>query len=469
MTDVAVIGGGPAGIVSAHRAAALGAHTVLVTRDEFGGMAANDGPVPVRTLAHAARLIREARQLGRYGITVGEPTLDYARLLQRVREVVREVTSRTALREDLERLGVEIHEQAGAARFLDAHTIETDRGFRCESERVILCAGASTRRLPVEGSELTATHSDVWSLTSVPRSLVVVGAGATGMQVASIFAAFGSEVALFEAAPRILPGEDEDVSSAVADAYRRAGITVNEGFGSVERFEETTDGLRMVYSDRGVTRTVEASLIVVAIGFRADAAALNLSAAGVETDRRGYVVVDDHLRTSAPHVYAAGDVTGRSMLASQAVSDGYVAASNAVLGDAATVPGVLPVGSFTDPEYAQVGLAESAARLHHEVVVATFPFDSFARSLIDGRPTGFCKVVADRQTRQILGCHVVGERAVEIVQVAAVAMAAGMRFDDLAKTPISFPTYVGVLARAAHLAVRQLDDESRWLGTSPLG
>jgi len=468
MTDVAVIGGGPAGIVSAHRAAALGARTVLVTRDEFGGMAAHDGPVPVRTLAHAARLIRDARQLGRYGITVGEPTLDYARLLQRVREVVEDVTSRSALRDDLGRLGVEIHEQAGTVRFVDAHTIETDRGFRCESERVILCAGARTRRLPVEGSELTATHSDVWELTSIPRSLIVVGAGATGMQVASIFAAFGTEVALFEAAPRILPGEDEDVSAAVSDAYREAGIAVHEDFGSVERFEKTPDGVRMVYSDRGVARTAEASLVVVAIGFRADAAALDLSAAGVETDPRGYVVVDAHLRTSAPNVYAAGDVTGRSMLASQAVSDGYVAASNAVLGDALTTPDVLPVGSFTDPEYAQVGLTESAARLMYEVVVATFPFDSFARSLIDGRPTGFCKLVADRHTRRILGCHVVGERAVEIVQVAAVAMASEMPFDELAQTSLSFPTYVGVLSRAAHLAVRQLDQGAGWLGT-PLG
>ena len=468
MTDVAVIGGGPAGIVSAHRAAALGARTVLVTRDEFGGMAAHDGPVPVRTLAHAARLIRDARQLGRYGITVGEPTLDYARLLQRVREVVEDVTSRSALRDDLGRLGVEIHEQAGTVRFVDAHTIETDRGFRCESERVILCAGARTRRLPVEGSELTATHSDVWELTSIPRSLIVVGAGATGMQVASIFAAFGTEVALFEAAPRILPGEDEDVSAAVSDAYREAGISVHEDFGSVERFEKTPDGVRMVYSDRGVARTAEASLVVVAIGFRADAAALDLSDAGVETDPRGYVVVDAHLRTSAPNVYAAGDVTGRSMLASQAVSDGYVAASNAVLGDALTTPDVLPVGSFTDPEYAKVGLTESAARLSHEVVVATFPFDSFARSLIDGRPTGFCKLVADRHTRRILGCHVVGERAVEIVQVAAVAMASGMPFDELAQTSLSFPTYVGVLSRAAHLAVRQLDQGAGWLGT-PLG
>ncbi len=134
------------------------------------------------------------------------------------------------------------------------------------------------------------------------------------------------------------------------------------------------------------TRTAEASLVVAAIGFRADAAALDLSAAGVETDPRGYVAVDAHLRTSAPHVYAAGDVTGRSMLASQAVSDGYVAASNAVLGDALTTPDVLPVGSFTDPEYAQVGLTESAARLHHEVVVATLPV-RLVRPLPHRRPT----------------------------------------------------------------------------------
>src|SRR5215472_13549059 len=155
MTDVVVVGAGPAGVVAALRAADLGAKTALIARDEFGGMAANDGPVPVRTLAHAARLMREARQLGQYGIAVSEPLLDYPRLLARVREVVKDVRTHSVFREQLERAGIQIHERAGRASLVDSHTIETERGLRFHADRIILCAGGISRRLSVPGFELT--------------------------------------------------------------------------------------------------------------------------------------------------------------------------------------------------------------------------------------------------------------------------------------------------------------------------
>src|SRR5829696_4627146 len=141
MIDLIIIGAGPAGVVAALRAAELGARTALVTRDEFGGMAANDGPVPVRTLAHAARLIRDARQLGQYGVAVSEPVLDYPRLLGRVREVVSEVRAHSTLRQQIDSLGVTLHEKTGAARFVDPHTIETERGLRLQADKFILCTG----------------------------------------------------------------------------------------------------------------------------------------------------------------------------------------------------------------------------------------------------------------------------------------------------------------------------------------
>ena len=170
MADVIIIGAGPAGVVAAHRAAALGARTTLVTRDHFGGMAANDGPVPVRTLAHAARLLREARQLSEYGVTVGEPALDYPRLLARVRDVVGQVRAHSALRANLERLGVAIHEHAGAAHFVDAHRIACERGPTLKADRIILCTGGTNRPLPVPGAELTVGHSHALGLTAGPRS-----------------------------------------------------------------------------------------------------------------------------------------------------------------------------------------------------------------------------------------------------------------------------------------------------------
>ena len=175
MADVIVIGAGPAGVFAAGRAAELGANTTLIARDEFGGMAANDGPVPVRTLAHAVRLIREASQLSRYGIAVSEPVLSYPRLLARVREVVDDVRAHSLRREYLDQLGVTTHEKAGTASFVDPHTIETDSGLRLQADRIIICAGGTSRRLPIPGFELTATHSDAWGLNRGPA--VDVGRG----------------------------------------------------------------------------------------------------------------------------------------------------------------------------------------------------------------------------------------------------------------------------------------------------
>jgi dihydrolipoamide dehydrogenase len=463
MLDVVVIGAGPAGVVAALRAADLGAKTALVTRDAFGGMAANDGPIPVRTLAHAARLIREARQLGLYGIAVSEPVLDYPRLLARVREVVDDVRAHSAFREQIDSLGVDVYEQAGAARFTDLHTVETESGLRLHAEKIIICTGGVSRRLSVPGVELTATHSDAWALTFVPPSMLVIGAGATGAQVASIFNAFGSRVQLFQAGPRILPTEDEEVSAVVAGAFRESGIVVRENFGKIESFEKTSSGVRMIFAKDGTRDNAEATLAVVAVGWVANTTGLNLGAVGVDIDQRGFVSVDTYLQTSAPHIFAAGDVTGRLLLVPEAIHDGFVAATNAVRGATITVGNrVSPIGSFTDPEYAQVGLTEAKARENNEVLTAIARFDATTRTIIDGRTTGFCKLIVDRARYKILGCHVVGERAVEITQLAALAITAGMRVDELARIPLSFPTYAGILGRVAASATRQLNLEANW-------
>jgi dihydrolipoamide dehydrogenase len=461
--DVIVIGAGPAGVVAAVRAAELGAHTSLIASGEFGGMADSDGPVPVRVLAHTARLIRDARQLGQYGVSVSEPVLDYPRLLARVREVVGDVRAHSSLRQQIDSLGVTVHQQAGQARFLDAHTVETKGGLRLQAERIIICTGGVSRRLPIPGFELTSTHSDAWSLTCVPASMLVVGGGATGAQVASIFNAFGTRVQLFEAGPRILATEDEDVAAAAAAAFRKSGMVVRENFGAIESFEKTPTGVRMNFSKNGQRDSAEAALLVVAVGWVADTAGLNLAAAGVELNPRKFVKVDEYLRTSAPHIFAGGDVTGRLMLVSQALPDGFVAATNAVQGPTLPVgERVNPAGSFTDPEYAQVGPTEAKARATQDIVTATISFDSTTRTVIDGRKFGFCKLIADRKTCKVIGCHVIGERAVDIAQVAAIAIAAGMRVDELAQIPLAYPTHAAVLVRAAVGAADQLNLKVGW-------
>jgi len=399
--------------------------------------------------------MREARQLGDYGIRVGEPRLDYPALLERVRAVVGAVRHSSALRKQLEGGGVKIVENAGAARFLSDSRMETAAGMRFDADRIILCTGGTSRQLPIPGFKHLATHSGAWSLKQVPETMIVLGAGATGLQVASIFAAFGTTVRLFEAGPRILAGEDEDVSAAVAQGFRARGIEVAEAFGRIERFEPTYDGIRMVWSDAKGEHRVEEPLAVSAVGWAADAEALDLAAAGVALGPGGFIAVDRDGRTSAPKVFAAGDVTGGSMLAPQAMQDGFVAAS-AALGEQ-TQPAarpLMPVGSFTDPEYARVGMTEAEAG-PGALVIRTL-FAEATRPIIDGRTAGFAKLIAERETRAILGCAVVGERAVDIVQVAAVAMAAEMRVDALAHFPLSFPTYAGVLSQLAAKAAYAL-------------
>jgi dihydrolipoamide dehydrogenase len=461
--EVVVVGAGPAGVAAAIRAAELGARTTLVTRDGFGGMAAHDGPVPVRTLAHAARLMRDARQLARYGIAVGMPRLDYAALLARVREVVGEVREHGALFDQAVRVGVTIHERAGSVRFVGPNTLESTSGLQLNADRIVLCTGGVSRRLSVPGAELAATHSDAWALTEVPASMIVVGGGMTGLQVASIFHAFGSRVQLMQAGPRILPAEDVDVSADMATALRNTGMTVREGFGAIDALEELPAGVRLHYSKDGVRAHQDAELVVATIGWAADTAGLNLTVAGVESNARGFIQVDDYLATSAPHVFAAGDVTGRNMIVPPALHDGIVAATNAVNGR--SMPRKHdddPIGSYTDPEYARVGLTEAEARKAHDAIVGVVRFDETARTIIDGHTGGFCKLIADRASRKILGCHIVGERAVDIVQVAAVAIAAGMRVDDLARVPLSFPTYAGILGRVAASAARRINPPVGW-------
>jgi pyruvate/2-oxoglutarate dehydrogenase complex dihydrolipoamide dehydrogenase (E3) component len=453
--DVIVIGAGPAGTASALRAGDLGAKTALIARGDFGGMAANEGPIPVRTLAHAARLIREAKQLPRYGITVGPPLLDYTQLVARAAEVVREARNHSTLLEQTRNAGVTIFEQVGAARFVDARRIATEGGLLLAGERIVICTGGVSRTLDVPGATLTVTPAAAFTLQTVPKSLVVIGAGATGAQVASIFNALGSSVTICQGASRIVPTEDAEVASEVARAFREDGIDVREGC-RIVGFDKTPTGVLARLSGGD---TVAAEVVVCAIGWTADAGTMNLALAGVRTDEQGFIEVDECRRTTAAHVYAAGDVIGRAMLVPQAVRDGFVAGNNAAGAEQLTVPeDVEPIGSFTDPEYAKVGLTEEEARGRYDVAIAHASYAETTRPIIDGRIRGFCKLVIDRSTRRLLGCHVVGERAVEVAQMAAIAMTAGMTVDTVARLPLSFPTYANVFGRAALRAVRNLAD-----------
>src|SRR5918996_844246 len=325
MFEVVVIGGGPSGVTAALRARELGATVALIEREHLGGVSTNDGCVPTRVLARAARLMRDAEQFADYGLEGAPPTVDFVRLLNRTEQIVETVHQKKRLRAHLEAADVRVLDGIGDARFLDGHTLALGDESSVQGEKFILCVGGHARRIPLPGGEHALTHSDVWTMEGLPESVVVIGGAATGCQLASVFAAFGSRVTLLEVSPRILAAEDEAVSEGVAEAFERRGIEIVTGIGGVEKVERENGHLRLFYAKNDETHALTAETIMFAVGWSG-----NLEAVGVETRRGGYVQVDDSLKTSAPHIFAAGDITGRMMLVQSATNEGNLAAEQTV-------------------------------------------------------------------------------------------------------------------------------------------
>lgn len=454
MFDIVIIGGGPAGVTAALRASELGAKVALVERGRMGGTCTNDGCVPTRVLAKAARLRRDSRQFADYGLIGDMPEVDFAKVIERTQQIVYQVHEKKQLLAHLQDVNVTTYVGVGDTHFVDPHTLAFADGGSIQGERFVLCVGGSPRRLNFPGSEHTITHSDVWTLKKRPEAVIVIGAGATGCQLASIFNDFGSEVMLLDAAPRILMGEDELVSQTVTEAFRADGITVMTGIGMTERVEK--DGNTLILHYNGQETPLRANAIVMSVGWPGNIDGLHLNAAGVETERN-YIRVNDYLQTSAPHIFAAGDITGRMMLVQSAGYQARVAAENALLGlELVAQHRLVPHGGFTDPEYGGVGMTETQARQHYDCVVATVPYAEMDRAIIDGHTQGFCKLIVERDSQHILGAHVVGEQALEVVQLVAGAMAGGSTVMQLADMELAYPTFAAVVGLAARQIVREL-------------
>ena len=312
------------------------------------------------------------------------------------------------------------------------------------------------RRIAFPGSELALTHSDVWRLKKTPESVVIVGGAATGCQLASILAAFGSKVTILDVAPTILAAEDTAVSQAMTDGFARNDIRIIPSITGVTRIRRYSDERQLIYEVNGEEHQLIAEVVIMAVGWVGNIESMNLEAAGVKTNQ-SYVIVDDALQTTNPNIFAAGDITGRMMLVQSATQDGRVAAENAVLGGRRTFRHeVVPHGGFTDPEYGSVGLTENQAAAAGEYAVANVPYADLDRAVIDGHTEGFCKLIVSPKNGLILGAHVVGEQAVEIVQIAAAGMAAGTDVRQLAELELAYPTFTAIIGLAARRLVRDL-------------
>jgi pyruvate/2-oxoglutarate dehydrogenase complex dihydrolipoamide dehydrogenase (E3) component len=457
MVDVIVIGGGPAGVTAAIRARELGAQVTLIERKRLGGTCTNDGCVPTRVLAKAARLMRDAEHFAAYGLQAERPTVDFAQLIARTQQVVDQVHAKKQTIAHLTEVGVQVIENSGGAAFVDPYTIELGDGRRLSADRFIIAAGGHARRFEFPGSEYADTHHDVWNLRELPKSVAIVGASATGTQLASIFSAFGTDVTLLEAAPRILAREDASIAKVMRQAFETRGVRVIEGIGGVERIDKEGDLLRLTYKLGDGLASLDVERVLLAVGWVGNVESLNLPAAGLAGTARGYIEVNDYLQSAVPHIFAAGDITGRMMLVQSGSYEGRMAAENAVLG-----PGqpnshfIVPHGSFTDPEYAAVGLTEDEARAQFDVAVVTIPYSELDRAVIDDRTEGFFKLIVSQETHRVLGAHIVGEQAVEAVQIVAAGMAAGMWVEQLAELELAYPTYTAIVGLAARRMLRLL-------------
>ncbi|HMN29751.1 MAG TPA: NAD(P)/FAD-dependent oxidoreductase [Caldilineaceae bacterium] len=455
--DLIVIGGGPAGVTAALRARELGASVALVERNLFGGTCTNDGCVPVRVLAKAARLLREARRFAQYGLASPPPVVHFSKVLERAQEVVYEMHEKKQMGEHLRESGVEVLEGVGEARFLDSERIGLPDGRELAGHKFLICVGGRARRLPLPGAEYALLHTDVWNMKRLPASVAIVGSGATGAQLATVFNAFGAEVTLVEVAPHLMPTADADVAAALTAAFRQHGIEVLAGVEGVKAIERDQSGDTLVFTAGGQERRRLVEHVIFATGWPGNSDTLNLAAAGVAT-KGAYIDVDDTLRTSVPHIYAAGDITGRLMLVQTANVQGRRAVENALLGQNQSVHHRhIPYGGFTDPEYAGIGLTEAQARQIADCLVAMVPYGDLDRAVIDGTTVGFAKLIVDRASRRVLGAHVVGEQAVEVVQILAPVMAGDLLIEQLAEIEFAYPTVAAIIGLAARQLARELD------------
>ncbi len=450
-----VVGGGPAGVSAALQGAELGARVTLVDRKRVGGTSVNEGPAPIRTLARAARLARDAKSWETFGLTGAPPVVNMKKAVANATRVADYSHDVKRMSDYITGCGVALVQNVGTCRFVDTHTIRIADGREFSGDAMVIAVGGHAGRLPIPGAELALTYEDIRDMTELPARSVVIGGSDTGCQLASILLDFGSEVTVLEFAERIKPRSDHDVSNGLTAAFEAKGMRVVTGTRATA-IEANGDAFTVSHVKDGQTHTVEADTVFFAVGWPGNVDSMDPEIIGLQT-QRGYLTVNDRLVTNLPHIFAAGDVNGISMLAPSARQQGLVAAENAVMGTRRrNTHEIVPTGSFTDPEYGSVGLTEEEARAKYECEVAIVRYDDLLRPVVDARSGGFCKLIVESNRRYILGAHVLGEYSAELIQMVAACMAANMRIEQLAELPFAFPTFTEAVGMAAQKCVRQL-------------
>jgi dihydrolipoamide dehydrogenase len=453
--DLVVIGSGPGGYVAAIRAAQLGLRVTVVEKDDrYGGTCLLRGCIPTKALLHTADLLDQVREAARFGVEAGEPSVD----ILKAQEYKRWVVDKNAkgVQYLFKKNGVE--GMRGFGRVVGPTTVEVtgdDGARRLDTRHILIATGSVPRDLPFArpDGERILSSDHLLELERIPASLVVLGAGAVGCEFASIYASFGSEVTLVEMLPRLLPIEDEEVSKELARAFRKRDIRSLTST-RMSAVETTEKGVRLTLETEGrEPETHEAELLLVAVGRAPVTESIGLEAVGIELDR-GYVPVNRTMQTAVPSIYAIGDVVKTPWLAHVAMAEGVLAVEH-MAGE--TVRPIdydhVPSCTYCDPEVGSVGLTErEAVERGYEVVTGKFPFSALGKASILGRTAGFVKVVRETRYDELLGVHIIGAHATDLIAEACVALQLESTNEELLRTMHAHPTLSEAVAEAAHAA-----------------
>jgi dihydrolipoamide dehydrogenase len=453
--DLMVIGSGPGGYVAAIRAGQLGLRTAVVEKDpKFGGTCLHRGCIPTKALLHTAGLLDEVRHADSFGVKVSDAQLD----MEQAHIYKDAVVDKNARGVEFLLKKNKVDGLHGIGRLVGPNEVEVtgaDGVKKYRAKHILLATGSVPRDIPVAAADgqrvLNSDH--MLKLQSVPGKLLVVGSGAVGCEFASVFASFGSEVTLVEMLPRLLPLEDEEVSKELQRAFRKRGIRSLTGT-QLQGVEHTDAGLRVDLAADGKNESAEADVVLIAVGRAPVTEGLGLEALGIELDR-GYVPVNELMQTSVPHIYAIGDIVRTPWLAHVASAEGIVAVEH-MAGETARPLNYdhVPSVTYCEPEVGSVGLTEAEAKERgYDVAVGKFPFSASGKAAIEGKTTGFVKVVRETRYDELLGVHIIGARATDLIAEACVALQVEATTEELFRTIHAHPTLSEAMAEAAHAAV----------------
>ena len=445
-----ILGGGPAGYVAAIRSAQLGMSTALVEKDKLGGVCVNIGCIPTKALLHSAYLATVIRDSKEFGVEAGTVKTDYGIAMQRSRKV-----------SDQNSKGVEflmkknkVTVVKGTGILQPGRKVKVGSDVYEAKKAVLIATGSRVKGLPQIGLEINKTtvisSDEALFLEKAPASLAIIGAGAVGMEFANIFHAFGTKVTLIEALPRILPLEDADASEALSRSYKKRGIEVIPG-AKVKKGAPAKDKVTLEVEAGGATQKLEVAAVLMAAGRPVNTENIGLAECGVQVTERGFIKVDQNLQTTAPGYYAIGDVAGPPMLAHKGMREGvYVTELLAGKKPHAIKYDNVPSVTYSHPEVASIGATEDQCKERKlDYVTGRFPFSANGRARGTGETEGFVKILRDKRYGEILGAHIVGAQASELIHELVVARENEYTVEEVELAIHAHPTMSEAVAQAA--------------------